>query len=48
MPRRMEHSGDIDPHEMFQNEMLLKQVDRTVDARHIQEKNPIGNFSLLC
>ena len=25
----VEHSGDIDPHEMFQNEMLLKQVDRT-------------------
>lgn len=25
----VEHSGDIDPHEMFQNELLLKQVDRT-------------------
>ena len=24
-----EHRGDIDPHEMFQNELLLKQTDRT-------------------
>lgn len=32
-----EHRGDIDPHEMFQNELLLKQTDRTgafaVDVR---------------
>lgn len=25
----VEHRGDIDPHEMFQNELLLKQSDRT-------------------
>ena len=25
----VEHRGDIDPHEMFQNEMLLKQTDRS-------------------
>ena len=25
----VEHRGDIDPHEMFQNELLLKQTDRT-------------------
>ena len=24
-----EHRGDIDPHEMFQNELLLKQTDHT-------------------
>ena len=24
-----DHRGEIDPHEMFQNELLLKQTDRT-------------------
>lgn len=39
----VEHSGDIDPHEMFQNEMLLKQVDRT-GAFSVEVRNKLAKL----
>ena len=39
----VEHNGDIDPHEMFQNELLLKQVDRT-GAFSVEVRNKLAKL----